>query len=195
MSKVKTEKSITSSVLRNSVTATAWTLSAVVEMGALTVQAFLKPSYYGDFPNIGAVYFDESPAEQKKKNKFKEVTIRQSLRRLEKYGFIERKDLKYIPTAKGKELLKKVLRMKKQQAKPWDKKYRVVIFDIPEEKRDFRNRLRHTLYMLDYKKLQQSVFIGKKPLPEDVVKEIKKNKLGNYVNYLLVDKVYKNVIK
>jgi len=76
----------------------------------------------------------------------------------------------------------------------WDRKYRVVIFDIPENKRKIRNWLREELYLLDYKKLQESVLIGKYALPDDLIEEIKKYKIGNYVNYLLVDKVYKNIV-
>ncbi len=41
----------------------------------------------------------------------------------------------------------------------WDKKWRLVIFDIPERKRQARNALREKLLELGFKKLQRSVFV------------------------------------
>jgi CRISPR-associated endonuclease Cas2 len=195
MKKEHSKRSITKSVLSGSLTAAAWALGALFEAGALGIQAFLEPSLYADFPSSGGVFFDdEKPIKKKGNPKYKGMTIRQSLRRLEKLGFVEIKDSKYALTEKGKELVDYVLCRKKIKKQKWDGKYRVVIFDIPENKRDIRAWLRYELSLLGYKKLQQSVFISKKPLPADIIKEIKKQKMGNYVNYLLVDKIYKNVV-
>ena len=63
----------------------------------------------------------------------------------------------------------------------------------PKRKRRPGDWLRQELYLLNYKKLQESVFISKHSLTVDLIKEIKTNKIGNCVNYLLVDKVYKNI--
>lgn len=188
------ERIIAKNILQNTLTATGWALTLLFEIGEITVQSFLSPSIYADFPHRENIFSTEK-FKKNKKAAFKEITIRQSLRRLEKYGFVERKDSKISLTVKGRFFLNEVLKKKKAQEKPWDRKYRVVIFDVPESKRDIRNWLRGQLYLLGYKKLQQSVFIGKKPLTEIVIKEIKKKKIGNCVNYLLVDKVYKNVLK
>ncbi len=43
--------------------------------------------------------------------------------------------------------------------KVWDKKWRVVVFDIPEDERDARDALRHHLTHLGFYKLQQSVAV------------------------------------
>jgi len=74
--------------------------------------------------------------------------------------------------------------------KKWDGKYCLVIFDISEIKKSFRRWLREELYLLRYIKLQKSVFIGKYPLSQDIVKKIKKLGLNDFVNYLLVEKNY-----
>jgi phenylacetic acid degradation operon negative regulatory protein len=125
-----------------------------------------------------------------KKKKIKEITIRQNIRRLQKHGFVIKKEGKLRLTLKGENLADYILKRKKKLNKKWDKKYRVVIFDIPENKRLDRDWLRKELYLLKYKQLQKSVFMSKYSLTEDIVKEIKLRKIGNYVNYLLVDKVY-----
>ena len=54
--------------------------------------------------------------------------------------------------------------------KEWDQKWRIVMFDIPEESRSFRDILREHLRDLEFYKLQHSVFLSpypyEKPLAE-----------------------------
>ncbi len=101
----------------------------------------------------------------------------------------------YFFNQKGKKLVSYILARKKVIEKKWDKKYRIVIFDIPEKKFRDRNWLRQELYLIGYKKLQESVMIGKSPLPQDLVKDIKRMRIGNYVNYILAEKIYANFIE
>jgi len=49
--------------------------------------------------------------------------------------------------------------------KPWDKKWRMINFDIPEESRNTRNRIRYSLKQLGFKNLQRSLWVS--PLPVD----------------------------
>ncbi len=44
--------------------------------------------------------------------------------------------------------------------KKWDNKWRLVLFDIPEEKRDIRDQLRKSLKEIGFKNLQRSVWIN-----------------------------------
>ena len=55
--------------------------------------------------------------------------------------------------------------------KPWDGKLRIVIFDIPEHKKGWRDWIRQELILLQFQQLQKSVHIGKYPLPESFYKE------------------------
>lgn len=190
INKIKLERVLAKSILEKIPSATNWIFSFLLEMGEATIDVFLHPSYYGPYPKADWGFIDFS--ELKRKPKFQEKTIRQSIRRLRKHGFVEKRNRKFILTAKGRALTKYVLGRKKIFDKKWDGKFRVVIFDIPEQKSRDRNWLRQELYVLQYKLLQKSVFIGKYPLPEDIIKSIRHKKIGNYVNYLLVDKVYRN---
>lgn len=52
--------------------------------------------------------------------------------------------------------------------KKWDKKWRIVVFDIPEEKRKLRNALRKRLKNLDFYELQRSVFVHPYPCGDEV---------------------------
>ena len=51
----------------------------------------------------------------------------------------------------------------------WDQKWRIVIFDIPESDRVFRDILRKHLYALDFKQLQQSVFVSPYPCEKTIL--------------------------
>jgi DNA-binding transcriptional regulator PaaX len=59
----------------------------------------------------------------------------------------------------------KNLREKKQE---WDGKWRMVVFDVPEQFRSGRNALRQKLKNMGFKELQKSVFV----FPYDCQKEI-----------------------
>lgn len=194
MKNEKISKALVRNILSGSLNATAWAFEMLIFMGNLTVEAFLNPSYYADLPYSSFPAKESNQWKKTKKYDFKEMTIRHGLWRLQRQGFVEKKGLIYSLTYKGKKLADILLDKKKAIRKKWDGKYRVVVFDIPEKNKDFRNWFRQELYLLNYKKLQKSVFISKLPLTKDLVREIKKRKMGNFVNYLLVDKVYKNII-
>lgn len=189
----KIEGAIIKSILSKIPTATAWIFSFLFEMGEATIDTFLSPSYYPDYPKSrgGIISFSDL---ERKRRKVKEITIRQSIRRLRKHGFVEKSEGKYRLTKKGRGFAQHVCETMNVINKKWDGKYRVVIFDIPEEKSDSRNWLRDELNLLEYKFLQKSVFIGKHSLPKNLIKAIKKKQIGNYVNYILAEKVYRNII-
>lgn len=65
----------------------------------------------------------------------------------------------------------------------WDKKWRVVIFDIPESDRVFRDILRKHLYTLEFKQLQQSVFVSPYPCEKKILDLVR---LYNAVKYVRV---------
>lgn len=50
----------------------------------------------------------------------------------------------------------------------WDKKWRVVFFDIPEKRRGERNVLREKLKELDFKEIQKSVFVHPYPCFDEI---------------------------
>lgn len=58
--------------------------------------------------------------------------------------------------------------IKIKQQKVWDGLWRIVIFDVPEKKRFFRNILRNHLKAIGFKKLQESVFIFPYPCEKEL---------------------------
>lgn len=65
---------------------------------------------------------------------------------------------------------------------PEDGKTRVIMFDIPEDRRVDRNWLRAELLSCDYTLLQKSVFMGLRPLPAKLLEKLRDKKLISYVH-------------
>jgi hypothetical protein len=157
----------------------------LASIGRAQAKMFLKPSYYIDDP---ADFLGD--ADLFKQKYLRESNIRSSIKRLRDYGLIQDRGGFFVLTLEGKKLAKKILGYKEKFEEPWDGKYRVVIFDILEADKRHRDWLRGELYFLGYKKLQNSVFMSKFSLTEDIIREIKDRGIEEGVNYLLVDKVY-----
>ncbi|MCD6149246.1 CRISPR-associated endonuclease Cas2 [bacterium] len=73
-------------------------------------------------------------------------------------------------TKKGKKQAQKIGFNKLEISKPkkWDKKWRVVIFDIPENKKIVREALRKKIQKLGFQELQKSVFIYPYPCNKEI---------------------------
>lgn len=105
------------------------------------------------------------------------------------YAKNENKYLKL--TQKGKNKIRRYLieEIKIRKAKKWDKKWRVVIFDIPEDKKTIRNMLSRTLKRLGFIALQKSVFI----YPFECFNEINQIRsifnAKKYIQYIIAEKV------
>ncbi len=188
----KISQALTRNILSGTFNTTAWIFETLIYAGVLTVDVFLNPSPYADRDGLIS-FIEQSSFKEKPKKKIKKMTSSNSLWRLQKQGFVQKEGNLFKLTKKGKKLADYILKRKRIIENEWDKKYRVVIFDIPEKMRLERDWLRQELYFLEYKKLQESVFISKYPLIPDLIKEIKRRGLSNYINYLLVDRVYKNI--
>ncbi|MBI2011762.1 hypothetical protein HYS91_03260 [Candidatus Daviesbacteria bacterium] len=102
--------------------------------------------------------------------------INQEIKRLQKRGLIEvikrRNGLTSLKlTSKGKEKLKRyeIDNLKIERPQHWDKKWRMVIFDIPVDKNSSRLFLRRKMNNLGFYKLQKSVFVHPYPCYEIVI--------------------------
>lgn len=62
----------------------------------------------------------------------------------------------------------KLLEMTVKKPKVWDKKWRLVIFDIPEKYKRMREILRYHLKMMDFYKLQKSVWLHPYPCFDEI---------------------------
>lgn len=120
-------------------------------------------------------------------------TFNNSLKRLSQEKLIEEKKLpdgsfKLRLTKNGKivasslSLIGSTINFRKP--KEWDKKWRIVIFDIPEKDRMFRDILRQHLYALNFFKIQQSVFVSPYPYEKPILELVKLYSAERYVRVI-----------
>ena len=108
----------------------------------------------------------------------KKSSLAQALRRLRLDGYIE-KDIKegkiiFKLTTVGKDFLG-------IDNQDWDGLYRIVIFDIPENKRGIRDLFRRRLKEWGFKNWQRSVWISKKKVTDKLRRLIEDLGIGNWV--------------
>ena len=118
-------------------------------------------------------------------------TIRSSLFRLRKQGLIskEPKEGVYFLTEKGKEAATEIKSRYLISRQPWDGKLRIVVFDIPEKIKMWREAVRQELLMLHFCQLQKSVYIGKYPFPQDFYQELERHDVLKHVFLLTVSDI------
>lgn len=92
----------------------------------------------------------------------------QHLSNLKKSQYFEYKKGKFYLTSIGRiKIIKEIIKERKKKIK-WDKKWRAIIFDIPELRRKDRSFLRRELKWIGFKELQKSIWV----YPFDIEKEL-----------------------
>jgi len=159
-------------------------LSGIAAVGLLSV-AILAPNVLQAFK-----FFGIEP-----KNKWQKYNINHSIKRLKNHGLIcfetTSKGTFMRLTQKGKDKLRKfeLLGYKLKKPKKWDYKWRMLIFDIKEERKGTRDKIRFTLKRIGFLRLQDSVWVY--PFDcEDFVNLMKADfKIGRDLLYLIVDTI------
>lgn len=154
-------------------------LGTVAVAGVLSVAA-VAPGVIGAMGKLGII-----PTKRQKE------IIKRSRQRLVERGLLEYKDKFLKLTAKGEVELRGMEARGFNLIKPkkWDKKWRVLIFDIKESQRVLRNKIRNTLIAVGFVRLQDSVWIYPYDC-EDLVTLLKADlKIGKDLLYMIVDEL------
>lgn len=117
--------------------------------------------------------------------------IKSAASRLRKRGLITFEGGYYRLTTEGEKLLNKwqLSQYKIKRPKKWDRKWRVIIFDIPEKKRAARTEVRRILIEAGFQRLQDSVWVYPYDC-EDVIGLMKTDLgVGKYLLYMIVDQI------
>jgi CRISPR-associated endonuclease Cas2 len=80
-----------------------------------------------------------------------------------------------------------------QKKKRWDKRWRVIIFDIPESIRGTRDKLRLTMQNSGFYRLQDSVWLYPHDCEDFIVLLKADLKIGNAILYMVVEKIENDV--
>lgn len=107
--------------------------------------------------------------------------------------FIERGGMKYARlTARGEQVLalhRERLRLHERKPRRWDKRYRLIIFDIPERRKKVRDRLREVMREVGFLRLQDSAWVYPYDCEEFVALLKADLRLGKDVVYAVVEEI------
>lgn len=159
------------------------------------IGAFIAASFI--FPNLprllkGKKIDFESLLFEDEWEAFDKSRLRQKLKELHKQKVVKvyQQGDKYIIqiTRKGRKKLLKYRLDGLEIPKPsvWDKKWRIVSYDVPKEKKSARDGLRATLKNLGFFELQKSVYLYPYPCSEiiEFIREL--YEIGEHVTFLTV---------
>jgi len=117
-----------------------------------------------------------------------------TLSRLKKKGFIEIKSNKWLLTKAGKEYFENKRRLSIKFSSSFvlnAPKNLLLMFDIPESKKNEREWLRWHLKEFQYFMIQKSVWVGPSPLPKKFKEHVKNIGLSNCIKTFKLAKSYK----
>lgn len=100
--------------------------------------------------------------------------LRQSVQSLERHGFVSIvkkhgvETIVITPLGKREANRYALEQIRPQKTKVWDKKWRIVMFDIPEKKKKARDALRNAFKKMDFIQIQKSVFVYPYPCKKEI---------------------------
>jgi len=133
------------------------------------------------------------------RKKLDERKIARALERLKKNRLIilteNEGKFKVELTKKGKRKVEEIQfeNMEIEEPKVWDKKWRVVIFDIPKQKKRARDALREKLKELKFYQLQKSVWVHPYSCENEIQFLCQLFDITSYVNIIVADNIYNDI--
>ncbi|MBI2451357.1 MAG: hypothetical protein HYV52_03465 [Parcubacteria group bacterium] len=120
-------------------------------------------------------YFSILKEIRKKWKKINQQSLQRAIRSLYKNRLITEKynrdgtiTLALSDAGRKRALIFNLNEMSIKKPKTWDKKWRIILFDIPENRKKIREALRFHLQRLGFRQLQKSVFVYPYPCDDEV---------------------------
>ncbi|PIU03395.1 hypothetical protein COT44_03045 [Candidatus Shapirobacteria bacterium CG08_land_8_20_14_0_20_39_18] len=128
-------------------------------------------------------------------DKYQGGRLGQTVKRLKKQRLVEvtekngETEVKITQEGMVRALRYRIEEMKINKPKRWDKKWRLIIFDIPEEKKWFREIFREKLKQLELYRLQDSVWVSPYPCFNEIEFLRQLYQIPIEVRYVLGEKI------
>lgn len=159
--------------------ATKIILAVLWEIAEITAKSFFPPQYAKKY-GYSSLY----------KNNYL-----CSLHHLQKRGMVEKdKNEIYRLTKHGEKeaffaYLNAESKIFAQEKQKWDKKWRMIFFDIPEKKRNYRDYLRTILRTVGFKEFQKSVWIYPYPVPKFIKDLLFEENIKQYTRLITTNNI------
>lgn len=152
-------------------------LAILLEGSTVTIKAFFAHPYSHQFCNHNS-----------KRDYYR------TLDRLKKHGLLKKSSDTFRLTKKGeKEAFFAHLDAQKLLYKPrkqkWDGRWRMIIFDVPEKKRRYRDYLRQMLKTLDFKELQKSTWVTPHPIPDFLKEFLWEEQMKHFTRFITIKEI------
>lgn len=115
-------------------------------------------------------------------------SISKAIHRLKAKGLIKKSQIDNQAIIELTDLGKNFLAIN-NSAEEWDGKWRIVAFDIPEQKRIVRNLFRRNLKKWGFKPLQKSVWVSKRDVYQKLIDYIKNLELEEFITVIEAEKI------
>lgn len=155
-------------------------LQSVATAGIISV-GLVAPNVLGAIAKLGII-----------KTKRQREYINRSRNRLLEAGLLKKDSRGFVSlTKKGELALRNAERADYRLPRPkcWDKKWRVLIFDIPERLKTIREKLRLTLRSIGFVQLQKSVWVYPYDCEDFIILLKTDFMIGKNVLYMIVDSI------
>lgn len=151
-------------------------LAILFETGAITVKSF--------FPHPYSHLFCKHPNNR---------NLYSATHRLKKHGLITKTSNTFRLTKKGeKEAFFAHLDAQAAMHQPnqaWDGQWRMIIFDVPEKKRKYRDYLRQMLKTLGFKELQKSTWVTPFPIPDFLKELLWEERIKHFTRFITIKEI------
>ena len=143
-------------------------------------------NYPGGYRIIYDILYDGKPPGQNSESF--DSNLRNTLSRMKKKGLLKNSERKWSMTPEGEEFLnsknsdiRKFFPLDKKKVRDVTKSL-IIIFDIPEKKRRYRDWLRTELVGFGFEQVQKSVWFGP-PLPKEFLQYLDEVNLLQYIRF------------
>lgn len=129
------------------------------------------------------------------RKKYDQSTFNQTIKRLKKQKLVKIVEeegqtvVRITEAGRMRALRYKLEEMQIKKPQAWDRKWRIVIFDIPEKYKRMRDIFRRHLKVMDFQMLQKSVWVHPYPCSQEIEFLRQVYNVGINVTYIVAEKV------
>jgi DNA-binding transcriptional regulator PaaX len=157
-------------------------LIAIGAVGLIAVSA-VAPNMFQLFGRTGALT----------RLKYRSKSVLARLKYKGEIEFVERDGKKYVQlTDRGEKILnlnREKLKLTGNKPKKWDRRYRLVMFDVPEKRRKIRKLLRFEMQEVGFLRVQDSVWVYPFDCEEFIALLKAELRIGKDVLYAVVEEI------